>query len=467
MRKIIFLLLSILVFVSVASVVSAEETYNSEVIPDFNPVCWKQKDCEMARSNMGVKGEDGWLENQEPCDKKGWGMCLPAGETVTSISFGGKTNFANVGEFLKHNYNLALVVAGILASIMIIISGMQWMTAGGNSEMINRSKKRIGGAVIGLLIAYLSYVILNTINPALVNLRLPQAWLVREQILPSKFCYAAPSGTKFEFAAKKDQVVDKKTMVDKKFDQNLDVTKFGCGDQYFLEKGNGATCIGSSCDKGKLCMPIITKGGNMTDKYDCVKAQMITRYTLDSSLQQQLVGSIPVVNWFTEIAETGDWLDNTTFVFWGVCESVSSKKLYVGDKWEQWDEDDGMTLTKNKKGKYYEYYLTIFNLHPELDPHTRDAEFWECKDGDKLVGFVYKSEMGNAYSTIDSNFYVSEKGVVNIWESISKNGYISLSSLKNGVVIEASITSNLLPVLSDNRTTEPTELGVDGTSSDW
>lgn len=83
----------------------------------------------------------------------------------------GYLNIPWIGEYIVGTYTYVLGIAAILAAIMIIIGGVQWTLSGGNSSTIGSAKKRIGGALIGLLIAYLSYAVLNTINPSLVGLK--------------------------------------------------------------------------------------------------------------------------------------------------------------------------------------------------------------------------------------------------------------------------------------------------------
>jgi len=83
----------------------------------------------------------------------------------------GYLNIPWIGEYIVGVYTYALGIAAIIAAIMIIIAGVRWTTSGGNSEAIGSSKKRIGGALVGLLIAYLSYAVLNIINPGLTTFK--------------------------------------------------------------------------------------------------------------------------------------------------------------------------------------------------------------------------------------------------------------------------------------------------------
>jgi len=46
---------------------------------------------------------------------------------------------------------------------MIIFSGFQWMTSGGNEEVITKAKKRIVSSVIGVSVILCAYIIANGI----------------------------------------------------------------------------------------------------------------------------------------------------------------------------------------------------------------------------------------------------------------------------------------------------------------
>ena len=72
-------------------------------------------------------------------------------------------------QYIAGIYNFGLMVAGFLAMVMIMIGGFMYIAAGGNQTIIGKAKERIFNALIGLVILLLSYTILNTINPDLVN----------------------------------------------------------------------------------------------------------------------------------------------------------------------------------------------------------------------------------------------------------------------------------------------------------
>ncbi|MEK7090147.1 MAG: hypothetical protein AAB930_01015 [Patescibacteria group bacterium] len=90
---------------------------------------------------------------------------VTSGSGVIKLPAGGQ--FA---KFIKWLFPAILTTAAILAVVMIIIAGFQWVTAYGNTSKIEDARDRIFNAIIGLILAFAAWLILNTINPALVNL---------------------------------------------------------------------------------------------------------------------------------------------------------------------------------------------------------------------------------------------------------------------------------------------------------
>jgi len=181
------------------------------------------------------------------------GFCLPVGQTVTAISFGGKSQFANIGSFIQYMYRYGILAASILAVVMIIVAGLQWTMSGGNTATIDSAKKRISGALVGLFLAVISYTILNTINPFLVNFRLPQVWMVRNVSFPISTCNQVETGKRVGFY--RIQGEEKGTSTDEKkqaFSQttfSVDPARADCGQVYFIESSAAEICHGVFCEQ--------------------------------------------------------------------------------------------------------------------------------------------------------------------------------------------------------------------------
>lgn len=92
--------------------------------------------------------------------------------------FAGLSKVDNLGEYIAAIYKYSLAIAGVLAGIMITIGGVKYLMSAGNAPAIASAKKTIFGALVGLILVFTSYIILNTVNPRLVSLRVPTVRLV-------------------------------------------------------------------------------------------------------------------------------------------------------------------------------------------------------------------------------------------------------------------------------------------------
>ncbi len=80
---------------------------------------------------------------------------------------------AGLSGYLQWLFTFALAVAAAAAVVQIIIGGVQIMMSGANESMLASAKKRISDALWGLLLALSVWLILWTINPDLLSLRMP------------------------------------------------------------------------------------------------------------------------------------------------------------------------------------------------------------------------------------------------------------------------------------------------------
>jgi hypothetical protein len=71
--------------------------------------------------------------------------------------------------YITSGFKLLILLGGLTAVVMLIIGGMSYMFSEVSPENKSKAKKRIIGAIWGLTLLLFSYLILNTINPQLVN----------------------------------------------------------------------------------------------------------------------------------------------------------------------------------------------------------------------------------------------------------------------------------------------------------
>jgi hypothetical protein len=74
------------------------------------------------------------------------------------------------GDYVSSIIPFLLAFATIAATVMIVIGGILYASSLGNPTTMGSAKDMISSAIIGLLLALLSVLILRTINPDLVNL---------------------------------------------------------------------------------------------------------------------------------------------------------------------------------------------------------------------------------------------------------------------------------------------------------
>jgi hypothetical protein len=74
-----------------------------------------------------------------------------------------------IGEFVKYIIIWAFRLAGVFAFIMILFAGFQYLTAGGNSNQQKEAQERIFNAIIGIILLFSFWLILNTINPDILG----------------------------------------------------------------------------------------------------------------------------------------------------------------------------------------------------------------------------------------------------------------------------------------------------------
>ncbi len=75
----------------------------------------------------------------------------------------------DIGQIFARLYVFGLSLVGISALIMLVIGGIMYLTAGDSESRAKTARDYMGNAVLGLVLALLSYLILFTINPDLVG----------------------------------------------------------------------------------------------------------------------------------------------------------------------------------------------------------------------------------------------------------------------------------------------------------
>ena len=70
----------------------------------------------------------------------------------------------DIAVIIKYSIETLLGALGIIFLILIIYSGFQWMTSGGNDDKVKDAKTRMKNATIGLVVVLMSYSIMTFVK---------------------------------------------------------------------------------------------------------------------------------------------------------------------------------------------------------------------------------------------------------------------------------------------------------------
>jgi hypothetical protein len=174
-------ILAMLLLAIMCAVLAAPVFAQTEAPKEPPTVCWTKKLC---------KGQ--WVQTAESKKQCGpfekalndtLGYCYAAPPNVNlQVSIGGKNTVAGLANYIDMAYKYLIGIVSFVAIIMIMVGGLRWVTAGSGSG-VAKAKETIFGAVVGLFLTMGSYVLLQTVNPALTKLELPPIKMIRQTAL--------------------------------------------------------------------------------------------------------------------------------------------------------------------------------------------------------------------------------------------------------------------------------------------
>jgi|GEM_PF-6934154 len=85
-----------------------------------------------------------------------------------------------LGQYINAFYLWSLRAIAVLAIFMLVLSGLQWITAAGNPTTVSAAKSRMGAAIIGLVLILSTNLILYLINPQLTILKPIQIGAIKQ-----------------------------------------------------------------------------------------------------------------------------------------------------------------------------------------------------------------------------------------------------------------------------------------------
>ncbi|MFA5211463.1 MAG: hypothetical protein WC414_03080 [Patescibacteria group bacterium] len=433
MRKLFFLFLSIFSFLPLSV---------GAVNLDTNH-CWEKQKCITYReqtfyltTNEAKEGFKITSESMLICDtdEKGksnkfdgeFGFCLASSAATTNISIAGRNDFTDLTDFISYIYKYAFAAASIVAIIIIIIAGIQWIISGGESNAISEAKKKIAGASIGLILLALSYSILYTINPYLVNFRPMNIYMVNED-------YYAPYCS---------QLKDKNTSLytspatSANKSESVSSSRAICGKNYYVGAGE-KTCQGSYCEKaGTMCALAALN----TTTPSCIEANITGKVVNNGFLYilSEIVDSVTFSEgwewtWVNEpkiyyVCNDGTFNDLETKISETKEDNDLKVQIYKTGLRNQKIDQNLCNKNKGLKG----FLLAIeFNENGDASDEKHLVGITECNDANICVGVdmsdVSTSDIFNKVKTID------------ILKAAKEKYFIDEAELLKGITININV----------------------------
>ncbi|MFH1246293.1 MAG: hypothetical protein V1489_00770 [Candidatus Liptonbacteria bacterium] len=87
---------------------------------------------------------------------------------------GTNTGSVSPGQMVLDIYNFSLIAGGLLAFGAIVYGAIMYGLSGGNTSLAHDAKDQITQAIVGLILLFGAYMLLNIINPGMVSLNIPK-----------------------------------------------------------------------------------------------------------------------------------------------------------------------------------------------------------------------------------------------------------------------------------------------------
>ncbi len=114
---------------------------------------------------------------------------------IPGLDFGTKVTYDDAGnlqanflaEYIGAVYSFAIVIMTIVAIVMMMVGGMQYIFARWHADAVKKAKQQIFNAVIGLIILFAAYDIAFLINPDTVSFSALSIKTVQYEEVPEEF----------------------------------------------------------------------------------------------------------------------------------------------------------------------------------------------------------------------------------------------------------------------------------------
>ena len=97
-----------------------------------------------------------------------FGACIPA-FTFAAVSLTNPLGTSDVREIVARVINAAIAISGSIALLMFVYGGLVWLASMGKPDWVEKGKKTLTWAIIGITVIALAYIITYTIFAGLLT----------------------------------------------------------------------------------------------------------------------------------------------------------------------------------------------------------------------------------------------------------------------------------------------------------
>jgi len=87
--------------------------------------------------------------------------------TPSTATQAGYSSAVSLDTFMANGIKYLLGLVATIFLVLVIVSGFQWLNAGGNEEAVKKAKDRVIAATIGFIIVACAYIITNFVYSAI------------------------------------------------------------------------------------------------------------------------------------------------------------------------------------------------------------------------------------------------------------------------------------------------------------
>lgn len=151
--------------------------------PDRNPKCWTNAECTLEGDWQGAGNMPyDCMKHKSSGDEMAY-CYAPDSPYTLNVPIGAVTEISNLPTYVNTIYAWLLPAAALVAVVMMMIGGLQYVLSRGKSKYIEKAKTRITNAITGIVLLLSVFVILNLIDPRLTVLNSLKIPMIKEVTL--------------------------------------------------------------------------------------------------------------------------------------------------------------------------------------------------------------------------------------------------------------------------------------------